>query len=306
MTSSRSTPTRRGLLLAATVAALGAAPVAARAQPDDVHAHAEILSAEGDKHFALTEYEQAIASYREAYRRVPAPLLLFNIARSYRLLGACQQARTFFKNYLSTGDATYRERADQRVAAIDQGTDDKCIASKVVGPIATPPERVDPVGPVIGNTTGGTGTGGDGTTGAGPGPATGPGLAGPPPPDRGPTVAAELHPGRQQRIAGLVTLGVGVALAGTGGYFSVQARQAEKDVERACAAGCAAGDVAGRDADGKAAQRNASIFYAAAGVAVAAGAAVLVWGWLDGRGRAGAVALVPSRSGALAIAGWSF
>ncbi len=302
MIGARRTPTRP-LVVAAMVGSLLAAPGRGAAQPDDDHAHAEILSAEGDKHYALTEYGGAIASYKEAYRRVPLPILLYNIARSYRLLGACQQGRTFFKNYLHTGDTERKDKAEQFVAAIDAGTDDKCIAGKVIDAPTPPPDRVDPVGPVIGNTTGGDGTG--------PGTDDHPSGTGvlvdvAPPHDPGPDVSTTLHPGRGKRLAGLVTLGVGVALAGTGGYFSSQARQATRDVEQACASGCAAADVAGLDADGKAADRNATIFYTAGGVVVAAGAAVLVWGLLDGRGAEHHVALVPARSGALAVAAFSF
>ena len=320
MTRARLTSARRGLVIATMLGSLLAAPGRTQAQPDNDHAHAEILSAEGDKHFALTEYEAAIASYKEAYRRVAVPVLLYNIGRSYRLLGGCQQARTFFKNYLSTGAAEYKDKAEQRVLAIDAGTDDRCIAGKVVDAPTPPPTRVDPVGPVIGNTTGGTGPGTDHPAGpgpatdhpAGPGPATdhpaGPGATVDltPPHDPGPDGSTTLHPGRGKRIAGLVTVGVGVALAGTGGYFSSQARQATRDVEQACSDGCAAADVAGKDADGKDADRNATIFYAAGGVAVAAGTAILVWGLLEGRGAEHHVALVPSRSGALAVAAWSF
>ena len=289
------TPMHAPHLHALLVAVLVLVPIGARAQPASSHAQAVVLSNDGDKHFALTDYEQAIASYREAYRLEAVPLLLYNIARSYRLLGACGQARTFFKNYLSTSDGEYRERAEQRIAAIDAGTDDKCVPDKVVD------VRAPTTQPGIGTTPEpGTGTG---TTTQ---PSTGldtPTARGPEPVD-----APRARPGRGKRIAGLVTIGAGVVLAGTGGYFSSRARASARDLEDRCTPGCNADDaaIAALDADGKAAQRNATLLYGAGGVAVAAGAALFTWGLLDGRAHARHVALVPTRSGALAVAGWSF
>ena len=246
-------------------------PRSVQAQPTT----AEVLYNEGDRHFALREFDQAIEKFRAAYLLDPQPLFLFNIAQAYLEKGTCDEAEQFYLQYLSanTDDQTVRANARQRVAEIDAGTAEPCRAP-ATGP-ATP-----------------TGTAPEVKTLPDPEPMS-------PPPGRR---------GSSKRIAGLVAISAGVFLAGTGGYFSSRARATARDLEDRCTPGCDADDagIAALDADGKAAQRNATLLYGAGGVAVAAGAALLAWGVLDGRTSARHVALVPARSGAIAVAGWSF
>lgn len=245
-------------------------PRSVQAQPTT----AEILYIEGDRHFALREFDQAIEKFRAAYLLDPQPLFLFNIAQAYLEKGTCDEAEQFYLQYLSanTDDQTVRATARQRVAEIDAGTSEAC--------------REPATGPAT-------------TTG------TAPEVTARRDPER---MAPPPAPGRGKRTAGLIAITAGVFIAGTGGYFSSVARGAARDLEDRCTPGCDAddADIAGLDAEGKTAQRNATLLYGAGGVAVVAGAALLTWGVLDGRTSARHVALVPARSGAIAVAGWSF
>lgn len=58
------------------------------------------LETSGGKHYALAEYDAAIADFKEAYRISDEPAFLFNIAQSYRMKNECREAATFYRNYL--------------------------------------------------------------------------------------------------------------------------------------------------------------------------------------------------------------
>src|SRR5688572_21912599 len=58
------------------------------------------LYQEGTQHYNLSEFEEAVAAYREAYRLRPDAVFLFNIAQSYRMLKRYAQAAQFYKSYL--------------------------------------------------------------------------------------------------------------------------------------------------------------------------------------------------------------
>ncbi|HEX4454798.1 MAG TPA: hypothetical protein VH143_28255 [Kofleriaceae bacterium] len=86
------------------VVAIGVAPAfaddAARARAADRSARA---------HYDAHEYDAAIADYQAAYRAMPDPLFLFDIAQSYRMLDDCDHALQFYREYLQE-----RPSADNR------------------------------------------------------------------------------------------------------------------------------------------------------------------------------------------------
>lgn len=94
-------PTLRAFVAVSLLA--GAAAAVAEPRPADPAARARALFAEGDSHFRLREYDQAIARFKEAYRLEPAPLLLFNLAQAYRLAGDCRQAAWFYDRFAHSG-----------------------------------------------------------------------------------------------------------------------------------------------------------------------------------------------------------
>src|SRR5689334_3962621 len=87
---------RVALLLAFAVAA-----TPARATDDADTAEARRLFISGTKHFDLSEYEAALADFKEGYRRKDDPVFLYNIAQCYRLTkGHEEDALKFYRNYL--------------------------------------------------------------------------------------------------------------------------------------------------------------------------------------------------------------
>ena len=63
-------------------------------------AKAKALFAEGNQHYSLGEFDQAMASYSLAYRLKPLPAFLFNIAQCHRKLGHYKDAIAMYQNYL--------------------------------------------------------------------------------------------------------------------------------------------------------------------------------------------------------------
>jgi tetratricopeptide (TPR) repeat protein len=78
-------------------------------------------------------------------------------------------------------------------------------------------------------------------------------------------------------IAGLITGATGLAAAGGGVYFSIDASNQARHLEQACIFGCDAVDVAAIDAAGHDAGRNAVLLYVVGGAALAAGVGMIVW-----------------------------
>lgn len=110
-------PTLRAFVAVSLLA--GAAAAVAEPRPADPAARARALFAEGDSHFRLREYDQAIARFKEAYRLEPAPLLLFNLAQAYRLAGDCRQAAWFYDRFAHSGaDAAAIAAAEEQRTAM--------------------------------------------------------------------------------------------------------------------------------------------------------------------------------------------
>jgi tetratricopeptide (TPR) repeat protein len=74
-------------------------------------ARARRAFAEGRQHFDLGEYEQALESFKTAYRNYEEPTFLFNIAQCQRQLGNKEEAVAFYRKYLSKQPAA-PNRAD--------------------------------------------------------------------------------------------------------------------------------------------------------------------------------------------------
>jgi hypothetical protein len=84
-----------GIILCALWAtpALGANPAPARS--------AEALSKKGKELFNEGRYAEAIAEYEAAYRQVPAPKYLYNVARAYHRQGNKEKALDYYRRYLT-------------------------------------------------------------------------------------------------------------------------------------------------------------------------------------------------------------
>ena len=70
----------------------------------------------GVTHYELSEYEPAIADFKEAYRLSNDPAYLFNIAQAYRLQRKCGDAMQFYQRYLAAaGDIPNKDKVASRI-----------------------------------------------------------------------------------------------------------------------------------------------------------------------------------------------
>jgi tetratricopeptide (TPR) repeat protein len=83
--------------------ALAVAPLSARAEDAGrgVEAQARAKFAEGNVSYDLAQFQKALDAYSEAYRLMPLPGFLFNIAQCHRQLGRPERAGFFYRRYLS-------------------------------------------------------------------------------------------------------------------------------------------------------------------------------------------------------------
>jgi len=122
-----------------------------------------------------------------------------------------------------------------------------------------------------------------------------------PPPPR--AVSTTRPANRGLRLAGIVTMGAGAAAAGVGIYFSLDASDKSTRVEQACLNGCNASDVASLDSSGKSSSQLAIAMYAIGGVALTAGAALVIYATMHSEET---VTVVPTPGGAAMSWGMRF
>jgi tetratricopeptide (TPR) repeat protein len=227
----------------------------------------------GMSHYEVGEFLLAIDEFKIAYAASHAPGLLFNLAQASRLARQYDQALFFYRSFLrARPDAPNRADVEARILEVES--------------LAAAAHQRHPRG-----------------DGAEPPPPTSepaPPVPAPPAPAATTTAtvtatasAAAPRPrnGRRERIVGLVTGGVGLAALGIGIYFGTQALSAQDHL----------GGVATWDASAQSLYTRghndaiaATTLYVAGGAAVAAGAALYVWGWRrDVRARRFAVAPLP-------------
>lgn len=220
--------------------------------------------AEGRRHYDLREWDQAIAKFKESYKRTPSRKALFNLAQAHRLKGDCEDAAGLYRTYLRNyPDATNRAQVEQLAAEMDT------CAKRPDEPAATKPGLETPA-PV----------------------AQEPEAAAPEPPR--PVV-------RRHRGMRLASYGLGAgALVGFGlaTKFALDGRAHDDDLASQCKTSCTAQQAGAIDRAGHDANRNAWI-AASAGGALLVGAAAMFW-WSRDHAESRAVAIVPAPDGVAA------
>ena len=105
------------LLLAASLLAL---PLPSRSQePSDPGAARADYEA-GARHYDLAEFDEALASFKDAYRARTDPAFLFNIAQCLRKLNKLDDATTFYRTYLRRApDASNRVEVERHLKDVE-------------------------------------------------------------------------------------------------------------------------------------------------------------------------------------------
>ena len=77
--------------------------------------------AQGHRLYQLGRYQEAIAEYRRAYELRADPRFLFQIAESYRQLGASEQALFYYDRYLAgASEGPDRDAAEEHVSELER------------------------------------------------------------------------------------------------------------------------------------------------------------------------------------------
>ena len=75
---------------------------------------------EGARHYYLTEYAEALTSFKDAYRAKDDPAFLFNIAQCLRKLNRLDEASNFYRIYLRRApDAGNRAEVERHLSVIE-------------------------------------------------------------------------------------------------------------------------------------------------------------------------------------------
>lgn len=119
------------------------AGAAAAAPPDDARVQAKAHFASGSTFFDAGSYDHAVEEYLAAYRLLPKPDFLFNIAQAYRLKGEKRPALAYYRRYLAeTPDGRGSGEAQEYVKQLEQELDQEQPA-----PVVETPAPVTPVTP---------------------------------------------------------------------------------------------------------------------------------------------------------------
>jgi tetratricopeptide (TPR) repeat protein len=100
--------------------AIGLLIIVASAVASGDKEHAKIFYRQGIQHYNLAEYEQALESFKSAYRELEDPSFLFNIAQCYRQVGDKAQAVRFYRTFLREVPAVENlEEVKQLIARLE-------------------------------------------------------------------------------------------------------------------------------------------------------------------------------------------
>jgi len=88
------------LLVVLLAVLLAGAPLSAGAQTPEAREQAKAKFAEAQTAYHLGEFQKALAAYTEAYRLLPLPDFLFNVAQCHRQLGNAESAAFSYRRYL--------------------------------------------------------------------------------------------------------------------------------------------------------------------------------------------------------------
>jgi tetratricopeptide (TPR) repeat protein len=215
---------------------------------------AKVFYKEGLEQYEKKHYKDAIEAFKKSYALSEKPRLLFNIAQAYRLSGACQESLDYYRDFLAAEPrSTVKKEVKQFIGEMEA-----CLAPKTV-PASDPQPAATTATATTTSMTAMT--------------TTEPGST---------AVPASDDPGQSKRVAGLITGGVGIVLAGTSIYFGLEANKAADRVNaRFEQGGEWTQEYQDLEAQGKGDQTLAIVLAAGGVVAIATGTVLYVWGARD-------------------------
>lgn len=110
-------------------------------------AQARALYESANSHYNLSEYAEALKDFKEAYRLINDPVLLFNIAQCHRQLKELEDAARFYRAYRREyPDAPNRDEVDRLIVQMDEAIGQKHAAPLPPAPapvvVTQPPSTV--------------------------------------------------------------------------------------------------------------------------------------------------------------------
>ncbi|MGB8299338.1 MAG: tetratricopeptide repeat protein [Polyangia bacterium] len=97
------------------------APVETKPSPETVATAKEHFN-QGNRHYELGHYQEALNEFEAAYMAVPDPAFLFNIAQCHRKMGHDKEAVGFYKSYLRAApNAPNRTDVQKRIRELEGG-----------------------------------------------------------------------------------------------------------------------------------------------------------------------------------------
>jgi tetratricopeptide (TPR) repeat protein len=269
--------------------ALAAKPEGSAASKEDAAAALDHYN-RGRRLYDLNRFDEAIKEFEAAYEISDKPILLYNIAQSYRLGGRYTEAIRFYRTYLRkipqnkppTPDLISRPDVEQKIADCEKMLAEHPGASTSPSGTTAPSGTAGAAGTAAG--AGGRPAGGTeaGAAGAAPGDEPPAGAAAGSTDGGKPAVtqmeekkarpSAPLSSGKKKLIIGIVVAAVGVAAVGAGIAFGLMAQDAaDKQAKNATFD-------PSLDSTGKSDQTLGLVLDIVGGAAIAAGVGVAVWG----------------------------
>jgi len=257
------------VLACSLVTGMTSAPVFAQPTAGEVQAR-ELVNKAKERSNA-NDHHAAIDLYLQAYNIAPLPLLLSNVASEYEKLSDSVQALKYFCKYLDAEPdgpmAGYaRSHAKEMQGKLHNTVDDQTVCKPL--PTTTAPDAgsAAPTAPPD--------TGAAGSTETKPAVATEPAPA---------TTTASSNPGSAERIAGLVTAGVGVVGLTIGIIYGVDAQNASNQISNWPKGTPWPNNIKQLEANGQSDQNIQIAGLVAGGVLVVGGAVVYYLGLQSGR-----------------------
>jgi tetratricopeptide (TPR) repeat protein len=287
----------------------------ASAQSADDKEKAKLLHQAGLAEYQAGRYRQAVDAFRHAYKLVPAPGILFNLAQAYRLKGDCKNARRSYKKFLKEStDAAQVALAKEHLAGL-KCADEQPVAAPAPVPAPTtapaPTAHPAPAAP----------TAAPPAPVAQPAPAPQVTTAPPPAPTAMQAQAAPLapatpsagtltrtppldsHPGRAKRMAGIGLGSAGAAFLIISVYHGLKARGDANELDSFYEEGGAWTDELAEREESLDRNRTRAIGFGLVGAVALTGGGIFYWMGNQDEKRSAQIGVAPGSNGA--VLSWS-